>query len=195
MIGVLAKTIPAPAAALVMGRCAVAALALWLVCRATGRRLPGTPRVRAGVVVAGLLLGGHWLTLFVAYKIAAVGPVTNVGTLLQRHPELADRIERIVVVAGRRPGQKFVTTERSRERPPRDFNFESDVEAMRVLLESDVPLVLAPWEGSSKVWISREDLRRLAGRSEAGAWIARTSQYWVQRWESARDVAFSTHTR
>lgn len=75
MVGVLAKTIPAPAAALVVGRCAVAAVALALVCRATGRRLPATPRARLGAVVAGLLLGGHWLTLFVAYKIADVGPV------------------------------------------------------------------------------------------------------------------------
>lgn len=75
MIGVLAKGIPAPATALVAGRCAVAAVALALVCRLTGRGLPRTPRVRAGAVAAGLLLGGHWLALFLAYKIAAVGPV------------------------------------------------------------------------------------------------------------------------
>lgn len=75
LVGVLAKSIPAPAAALVVGRCAVAALALALVCRATGRRLPRSRRARLGAVVAGLLLGGHWLTLFVAYKIADVGPV------------------------------------------------------------------------------------------------------------------------
>lgn len=75
MIGVLAKTIPASAAALVVGRCAVAAVALGLVCRATGRRLPAARRARLGAVVAGLLLGGHWLTLFAAYKTADVGPV------------------------------------------------------------------------------------------------------------------------
>jgi drug/metabolite transporter (DMT)-like permease len=75
MIGVLAKTIPAPAAALVVGRCAVAAVALALVCRLTGRSLPATRSARLGAVVAGLLLGGHWLTLFVAYKIADVAPV------------------------------------------------------------------------------------------------------------------------
>jgi len=75
MIGVLAKVIPAPAAVLVVGRCAVAAAALHAVCRLTGRRLPATARARVGAVVAGLLLGGHWLTLFIAYQIAEIGPV------------------------------------------------------------------------------------------------------------------------
>jgi len=75
LVGILAKTIAAPPAFLVLGRCAVAALALGAVCAATGRRLPGTARARGGAVVAGILLAGHWLTLFVAYRIADVGPV------------------------------------------------------------------------------------------------------------------------
>jgi len=75
MVGVLAKTIPAPAAALVVGRCAVAAVALALVCRVSGRSLPAAGPARLGSVVAGVLLGGHWLTLFMAYQIADVAPV------------------------------------------------------------------------------------------------------------------------
>ena len=39
--------------------------------------------------------------------ILALGPLTTVATLVVRHPELHQRIERIVVVAGRRPGQEF----------------------------------------------------------------------------------------
>ncbi len=36
--------------------------------------------------------------------ILALGPVTNVATVLKNHPELSARVEEIIVVAGRRPG-------------------------------------------------------------------------------------------
>jgi pyrimidine-specific ribonucleoside hydrolase len=113
--------------------------------------------------------------------ILAVGPATNVATLLTRRKDLEDRIERIVLVAGRRPGQRFETSDRQL-RPHPDANFEKDPRAMQVLLESNAPLAFAPWEVSSQVWISREDLEQLRGRSAAGEWIARTSQYWINLW-------------
>lgn len=114
--------------------------------------------------------------------ILALGPVTNIGTLLMRRPELTPRIERIVVVAGRRPGQKFVSSESQRV-PHRDFNFENDPAAMQVILDSPAPLALAPWEVSSQVWIARDDLARLRATGGSGEWIADTSQYWIERWE------------
>lgn len=123
--------------------------------------------------------------------IAAVGPVTNVGSLLRLHPDLAPRIERVIVVAGRRPGQSFLLDEfkdKSKAAPP-DFNFELDPEAMRVIIASKVRLVMAPWEVSSRVWITRDDLAALALRSDAGAWLDRTSQYWLDRWERGLGVA------
>lgn len=121
--------------------------------------------------------------------ILAVGPVTNVGTLVELHPELHDRITAIVVVAGRRPGQRFITTEQSRKTFPRDFNFELDVPAMRAILDTQIPLVLAPWEVSSKVWITREDMAALRSTGETGAFLFATSQHWIDRWETMRGVA------
>ncbi len=115
--------------------------------------------------------------------IAAVGPVTNIGTLVMLHPELHQRIERIVMVAARRPGQRFVTHDQQ-SLPHRDFNFELDPEAMKVILETDIPIVFAPWEVSSHVWISRDDLAHLRTTGGSGAWIADTSTYWIRRWES-----------
>ena len=115
-------------------------------------------------------------------SILALGPVTNVATLLERHPELTDRIEQIIVVAGRREGQRFVST-LGQPRPFRDFNFELDPEAMGVLLQSDVPLVMAPWEVSSHVWLTRDDLTRLERSGGSGLFIAATSQHWIDMWE------------
>lgn len=123
-----------------------------------------------------LALGERKLT------ILALGPVTNVGSLLKRHPQLAPRIERVVIVAGRQAGQKFVSSETQRV-PHRDFNFENDPAAMQQILDADVALVLAPWEVSSHVWLTRDDLARLRSTGGSGEWIADTSQYWIERWE------------
>lgn len=114
--------------------------------------------------------------------IAAVGPVTNIGTLVNRYPELHDRIDRIVMVAARRPNQRFVTHEKQ-ALPHRDFNFELDPLAMQAILDTEIPLVFAPWEVSSHVWISRDDLTNLQNSGGSGAWIAKTSPYWIERWE------------
>ncbi len=116
--------------------------------------------------------------------ILAVGPVTNVATLVTRHPDLQARIQRIVMVAGRRPGQRFLARPEQAQ-PFRDFNFELDPTAMQAILDTRIPLVLAPWEISSHVWITRDDLRLLAQRSASGRWIAETSEYWITRWEQA----------
>ncbi len=118
--------------------------------------------------------------------IVAVGPVTNVGTLVELHPHLHDRIERIVMVAGRRPGQRFVANEEQKI-PHRDFNFELDSAAMQAILDTTIPLVFAPWEVSSHVWISRDDLEALRQSGKSGSWIAETSQYWIERWEKSID--------
>ncbi len=116
--------------------------------------------------------------------ILAVGPVTNVASLVMLHPELQDRIESVVMVAARRPGQRFVSSTRQK-RPHPDANFDHDPEAMRVLLDTKIPLVFAPWEVSSKVWITRDDLSTLAEAGGSGRWIAETSVYWITGWELA----------
>lgn len=114
--------------------------------------------------------------------VVAVGPVTNIGTLVRLYPELHGRIEQIIMVAARRPGQRFVTHE-TQQIPYQDFNFELDPAAMQAILDTDIPLVFAPWEVSSQVWISRADLDQLRRRDGSGRWIAETSQYWIERWE------------
>ncbi len=114
--------------------------------------------------------------------LLAVGPVTNVATLLMLYPELHERIDRIVMVAARRPDQKFISSP-TQKLPHRDFNFELDADAMQVILDTNIPLVFAPWEVSSKVWITRAYLKTLAQTGESGAWIAESSEYWISMWE------------
>lgn len=119
--------------------------------------------------------------------ILALGPLTNVATLVQRHPELHDAIQSIVIVAARRPHQRFNYPAALDAAFP-DFNFENDPEAMRILLESNIDLVFTPWEVSSHVWITPQDLARLDEHGGSGAWIAEKSQSWIAMWRRRFDL-------
>ena len=92
--------------------------------------------------------------------ILALGPVTNVATMLMNNPKLRGRVNEIVAVAGRRPGQQFLLG--NGDTPLRDFNFESDAPAMQVLLQSGVPITLAPFEISSKTPLTKPDIERFS---------------------------------
>ena len=107
--------------------------------------------------------------------ILALGPATNVATVLTKHPELAARVTRVIAVAGRRPGQRF-TTGTANAQGHRDFNFELDPEAFQRLLDARVELVLAPFEISSKIWLKAPDLDRLPLS------LAAPARQWLSLW-------------
>lgn len=113
--------------------------------------------------------------------IAALGPLTNVASLLLLHPELRERVAEVVCVAGRRPGQLFRVGERQ-PRPFRDFNFELDPAAMAVVLDAGVPLTFAPWEASRDLWVGDADLRALAAGGAAARWLAGPARDWLDLW-------------
>lgn len=115
--------------------------------------------------------------------ILALGPVTNVATLVKNHPELVASIEQIIAVAGRRPGQSF----KSRPDQPRgfrDFNFELDAPGFQALLDSTVPIVLAPWEVSSHIWLREAELQRLQNGTEATKWLYPAAAKWLKQWQT-----------
>ena len=120
--------------------------------------------------------------------ILAIGPVTNIATVLKTHPELSRRIERIVAVAGRRPDQHFLVGTNDPARPLRDFNFEMDPAAMQIILNSKVSLVLAPFEISSKVWITAADVEALKGRSSVLDWLHGPAVDWLGVWKRSFGV-------
>ncbi len=113
--------------------------------------------------------------------IVALGPATNVATVVKNHPELVKNIEQVIAVAGRRPGQEFIAGPKQKT-PFRDFNFELDAEAFRVLLASPVKVTLAPWEISSKIWLTRTDVAAAAKTNPGMAWLLPAAEDWVAMW-------------
>ncbi len=114
--------------------------------------------------------------------VLALGPVTNVATVVRNHPELHGRIDQIVAVAGRRPGQQFVASETTSE-PLMDLNFELDAPGFQVLLDSEIPIVLAPFEVSSKELLTEVEMGRLEGGGEDARWLAAPAADWLEWWK------------
>ncbi len=112
--------------------------------------------------------------------ILALGPVTNVATLLQNHPDIVPQIDSIVMCAARTPGLHFrpgletVTVY--------DYNYEKDTASMNVLLKSNINLVFAGYEPSSYTMIGKVDINFLnKNGSEADQWLYDVLRPWQQR--------------
>ena len=89
--------------------------------------------------------------------LVAVGPLTNLGVVLAAHPELAARIERIVIMGG------AVTVPGNVEASPAaEWNIYIDPEAARCVLASGVPVTFVPLDATNHLPWTERLLRRLA---------------------------------
>jgi pyrimidine-specific ribonucleoside hydrolase len=94
--------------------------------------------------------------------LAPIGPLTNIALLLAAHPEVKDKIARIVLMGG---GVDFGNSTARAE-----FNIWSDPEAARrVLVEEDVPRVMVPLDLTHKCAVDTAWLAKLASHSPIGA--------------------------
>ncbi len=138
-----------------------------------------SPAVEAMAAALGELKKGRKLT------IAAIGSLVNVATLLIMYPELTDKIESVVVVAGRydhtqqfkfgtNPGGIF-----------RDLNFDVDPAAFYVLLNAPVKTVLAGVEVAQTMWLYASDLALFKKKGTPDIkYMSEQSADWLALWES-----------
>jgi pyrimidine-specific ribonucleoside hydrolase len=115
--------------------------------------------------------------------IVALGPLTNVASLLRHYPESPAHIASVIAVAGTRPGKRRLYPGSSRLLHLHDANFLSDPDAFDVLLRSGVPLTLVPFEVGRRVTIDRADLARLASTDPTARWLAEASEGWLRFWQ------------
>jgi inosine-uridine nucleoside N-ribohydrolase len=105
----------------------------------------------------------------------ALGPLTNLGTALQLHPHLRDRIEQVIIIGGVAQGEEL---------PFRihDANVFKDPVAADIVLRSGIPIVLAPIAVAATLTIDRQDIRRLETAGSAGEFLSRKSRWWMFYW-------------
>jgi inosine-uridine nucleoside N-ribohydrolase len=98
------------------------------------------------------------------HTLVAVGPLTNVALLLALHPELAARIERIVLMGGA-IAEGNVT-------PAAEFNLWVDPEAAARVFTSGVDVTMVGLDVTHRALLTRERAEGLRASGRAGAMVA-----------------------
>lgn len=107
--------------------------------------------------------------------IVAVGPATTLASMLLRQPGIASRVERVVLVAGRRTDAAATAAP---ERP--DANVRADTWSLQVLLDSPLAITLVPSDLSTGVGLDAADVDRLDQGKGAVKLITPSARAWVQ---------------
>lgn len=93
--------------------------------------------------------------------ILALGPLTNLAALIEKHPDVAARIGRIIAMGG-------AIHEKGNVGPHSEFNFASDPEALQIVLDAGLDLTVIPLDVTRKVRVDASYIESL-GRSPHGA--------------------------
>jgi inosine-uridine nucleoside N-ribohydrolase len=109
--------------------------------------------------------------------LVPVGPLTNVALLLQRHPDVRDRLERIVWMGGA-IAEGNVT-------PAAEFNAFVDPEAAAIVFESGIPVTMIGLDVTHKALFTRAHADRLRDAGAAGRAVAELSDFF-QRFHESR---------
>lgn len=87
--------------------------------------------------------------------ILALGPLTNIATIVRCEPTLKSRIQEVVFVGSRQPGERFVPNPHWWLRMDlKDLNVETDPDATDAVLRSGIPLKLVPYKAGRAVIIN-----------------------------------------
>ncbi|RXJ74437.1 hypothetical protein CS022_02185 [Veronia nyctiphanis] len=115
--------------------------------------------------------------------ILAIGAFTNLAILLHARPDLASRIERVVAVAGRESVNETFISGSYQRKPFRDLNFEFDVSAFNVVVQSGVEVDLVPFSVCKQVWVDLEELLALRVGNPMARFLAEHTFGWWLEWE------------
>lgn len=100
----------------------------------------------------------------VPVTLVPVGPLTNVALFLARYPELAERLERIVLMGGS-IGAGNITASA-------EFNIYVDPEAAHRVFTSGVPLTMIGLDVTHQALLREADVDHMVGRSRIGSFVA-----------------------
>jgi inosine-uridine nucleoside N-ribohydrolase len=102
--------------------------------------------------------------------LVPTGPLTNVALLLQRHPDVKERLERIVWMGGA-IAEGNIT-------PAAEFNAFVDPEAAAVVFGSGIPVTMIGLDVTHMALFTRDHAERLRGTGRAGRVVAELSDFF-----------------
>jgi inosine-uridine nucleoside N-ribohydrolase len=135
----------------------------------TGLDGPELPTPSAGPVeahaadfLAGLIEPG--------VVLVPTAPLTNLALMLERHPDVHDRLESVVWMGGS-IGQGNVT-------PAAEFNSFVDPEAGAIVFASGIPITMVGLDVTHKALFTRAHAERLRDAGRAGRFVAELSDFF-----------------
>jgi len=133
---------------------------------------------RDAVTLLAELIGEGPLT------IVAIGPLTNLAVLLQRHPEAVAGVEHLVIMGG--------ASFEGNVTPAAEFNIWADPEAARIVFDAPWRITLMPLDLTHQAYLNDDDLAYFSSLgTEVGCRVAAMLEPYAQfhdRWYGNRDI-------
>lgn len=115
--------------------------------------------------------------------LVPTAPLTNVSLLLDRHPGVRDRLERIVWMGGA-IGEGNVT-------PAAEFNAFVDPEAAAAVFASGIPITMVGLDVTHRALFTREHAEQVRDAGSAGRFVAELSDFFQRFHERSYGFAGS----
>ena len=87
-------------------------------------------------------------------KLIAIGPLTNIATLLVAAPEVKDKIDEIIIMGGAAQG--------GNRTPSAEFNIWQDPEAAHIVFSAGIPLIMCGLDVTYKSCLDKSDRTEIA---------------------------------
>ena len=104
--------------------------------------------------------------------LVPTGPLTNIALLLERHPDVRERLEHIVWMGGA-IAEGNVT-------PAAEFNAFVDPEAARIVFQSGIPVTMIGLDVTHKALFDAGHAERLRGTGAAGRAVAELADFFLE---------------
>lgn len=112
--------------------------------------------------------------------LVALGPLTNIATLILTNDNLSDKVDEIHIMGG---GFTLGNINELTE-----FNFYSDSHAASIVMNSKIPIVLSPLDLTHQVYFEDDMLEKLPESNDKIKFIKESVEYYAERDPYMHDV-------
>ena len=100
--------------------------------------------------------------------VIAIGPLTNIARAIQNNLDFVEKVKRVWIMGGDFTQSRV------------EHNFKCDIDAARIVLESNVPISILDLPSSQKTIIRMEEIEQIRNAPALGALLYSEIMSWIQ---------------
>ena len=100
--------------------------------------------------------------------VIAIGPLTNIALAIQTNLDFVEKVKRVWIMGGDFTQSRV------------EHNFKCDIDAARIVLESNVPISILDLPSSQKTIIRMEEIEQIRNAPALGALLYSEIMSWIQ---------------